>query len=305
MKKINNKEESKLMSKKILSTNKSKSLSTSKQRTVLQKSDNFPKNANEFKHIMDDITCGVSDIEYMLQLRRNKKIGKINKEIATNSPSFFDEDAQKYKKKYALKVDEKEFLKTNLGTFKYILSDRTNYAVNETQYKFELTLRSNSFFNPRKRSRNQQDNYIKNRIRWDPTTIPSSKSLFDTILPPVLDRSKELFKKYGNKIGRPTIRVQKEGFINGNKIKSRVYEYNKNLALRYPSEHYPSSQYQNDYGTTNIGNIRHLLDSDNKTMTSSWITYLRNAKKIKYSMEDTKRREKRLRDISLKKVYPK
>ena len=305
MKKINNKEESKLMSKKILSTNKSKSLSTSKQRTVLQKSDNFPKNANEFKHIMDDITCGVSDIEYMLQLRRNKKIGKINKEIATNSPSFFDEDAQKYKKKYALKVDEKEFLKTNLGTFKYILSDRTNYAVNETQYKFELTLRSNSFFNPRKRSRNQQDNYIKNRIRWDPTTIPSSKSLFDTILPPVLDRSKELFKKYGNKIGRPTVRVQKEGFINGNKIKGRVYEYNKNLALRYPSEHYPSSQYQNDYGTTNIGNIRHLLDSDNKTMTSSWITYLRNAKKIKYSMEDTKRREKRLRDISLKKVYPK
>ena len=305
MKKINNKEESKLTSKKILSTNKSKNLSTSKQRTILQKSDNFPKNANEFKHIMDDITCGVSDIEYMLQLRRNKKIGKINKEIATNSPSFFDEDAQKYKKKYALKVDEKEFLKTNLGTFKYILSDRTNYAVNETQYKFELTLRSNSFFNPRKRSRNQQDNYIKNRIRWDPTTIPSSKSLFDTILPPVLDRSKELFKKYGNKIGRPTVRVQKEGFINGNKIKSRVYEYNKNLALRYPSEHYPSSQYQNDYGTTNIGNIRHLLDSDNKTMTSSWITYLRNAKKIKYSMEDTKRREKRLRDISLKKVYPK
>ena len=305
MKKIINKEESKLMSKKILSTNKSKSLSTSKQRTILQKSDNFPKNANEFKHIMDDITCGVSDIEYMLQLRRNKKIGKINKEIATNSPSFFDEDAQKYKKKYALKVDEKEFLKTNLGTFKYILSDRTNYAVNETQYKFELTLRSNSFFNPRKRSRNQPDNYIKNRIRWDPTTIPSSKSLFDTILPPVLDRSKELFKKYGNKIGRPTVRVQKEGFINGNKIKSRVYEYNKNLALRYPSEHYPSSQYQNDYGTTNIGNIRHLLDSDNKTMTSSWITYLRNAKKIKYSMEDTKRREKRLRDISLKKVYPK
>ena len=305
MKKINNKEESKLISKKILSTNKSKNLSTSKQRTILQKSDNFPKNANEFKHIMDDITCGVSDIEYMLQLRRNKKIGKINKEIATNSPSFFDEDAQKYKKKYALKVDEKEFLKTNLGTFKYILSDRTNYAVNETQYKFELTLRSNSFFNPRKRSRNQQDNYIKNRIRWDPTTIPSSKSLFDTILPPVLDRSKELFKKYGNKIGRPTVRVQKEGFINGNKIKSRVYEYNKNLALRYPSEHYPSSQYQNDYGTTNIGNIRHLLDSDNKTMTSSWITYLRNAKKIKYSMEDTKRREKRLRDISLKKVYPK
>ena len=305
MKKNNNKEVLKSIGKKDLSNKKSKSFSNSKHENIQQKSYNFPKNANEFKHIMDDITCGVSDIEYMLQLRRNKKIGKINKEMTVISPSFFEVDAQKFKKKYALKMDEKEFLKTNLGTFKYILSDRSNYAINDTQYKFELTLRSNSFFNTKKKSRNFQGDYLKNKIRWDPTIIPSSKSLFDTILPPVLDRSKEIFKKFGNKIGRPIIRIQKDGFINGTKIKSRVYEYNKNLALRYPSEHFPSSQYQNDYGTNNIGNIRHLLDSDNKTMTSFWITYLRNAKKIKYSMEDTKRREKKLRDISLRKVYPK
>jgi hypothetical protein len=305
MKKNNKKEESKLSPKKESQPKKLTSLSTSKKGAIQQKSDKFPKNANEFKHIMDDITCGVSDIEYMLQLRRNKNIQSISKEIAANSPSFYDADSQKYKTRNNKKVEEKELLKTNLGTFKYILSDRTNYAINDTQYKYEITLRYSTLFNPRKISRNNNINNLKNKIQWDPTTIPKTKSLFDTILPPVLDRSKELFSKYGNKIGRPIIRVSKDGYINGAKVKGRVYDYNKNIALRYPSEHYPSSRYQNDYGIQNIGSIRHLLDYDNKTMTSFWSTYLRGMKKIKYTMEDTKKREKRLRDKSLEKNYPK
>ena len=305
MKKNNKKEESKLSPKKDSQPKKLKSLSTSKKGAIQQKSDKFPKNANEFKHIMDDITCGVSDIEYMLQLRRNKNIQNISKEISVNSPSFYDVDSQKYKTRNNKKIEEKELLKTNMGTFKYILSDRTNYAVNDTQYKFEITLRSNTLFNPKKISRNSNIINLRNKNYWDPTTIPKTKSLFDTILPPVLDRSKEIFSKYGNKIARPVIRVSKDGYINGTKIKGRVYDYNKNIALRYPSEHYPSSRYQNDYGIQNIGSIRHLLDSDNKTMTSFWSTYLRGMKKIKYTMEDTKKREKRLRDKSLEKNYPK
>ena len=305
MKKNKKKEESKLSPNKDLSPKNHQSLSTSIKGEIQQKSDKFPKNANEFKHIMDDITCGVSDIEYMLQLRRNKNIQNISKEISVNSPSFYDTDSRKFKTKNSKNVEEKELMKTNLGTFRYILSDRTNYAVNDTQYKFEITLRSNILFNPKKFSRNTNITNIKNKTGWDPTIIPRSKSLFDTILPPILDRSKDIFSKYGNKIGRPTIRVQKDGYINGTKVKSRVYEYNKNIALRYPSEHYPSSKYENNYGIQNIGSIRHLLDHDNKTMTSFWSTYLRGNKKIKYTMEDIKKREKKLRDRSLEKVYPK
>ena len=306
MKKNNKKEESKFSPKKDKSPKNIKVTSTPKLGTIQQKSDKFPKNANEFKHIMDDLTCGVSDIEYMLQLRRNKKIQNISKDLTANSPSFYDIDSQKYKTRYTKKIEEKELLKTNLGTFRYLLSDRTNYAVNDTQYKFEITLRSNTLLNPKKYSRNNNNvNILKNKTRWDPAIIPRAKSLFDTILPPVLDKSKEIFSKYGNKIGRPTIQVQKDGYINGTKIRSRIFEYNKNIALRYPSEHYPSSKYENDYGTKNIGTIRHLLDYDNKTMTSFWSTYLRGMKKIKYSMEDTKKREKRLRDRNSEKYYPK
>ena len=79
---------------------------------------------------MDDLSCGVSDIEYMLQLRRNKKIEKVNKDITANSPSFYDDDYKKYKTKHIKKLDEKELMKTNMGTFKYIFSDRKKYVIN-------------------------------------------------------------------------------------------------------------------------------------------------------------------------------
>ena len=291
---------------------KNNSINIKKIQTITKKgahpqiSDKFPKNVNEFKHIEDDITCGVSDIEYMLQLRRHNKIPTISKDIANNSPSFYDVDSKKFKNKNKIKLDEKEFMKTNIGTFRYIFSDRTNYAINDTQYKFEVTLRGNSLYNQKKSSRNYNNlNDLKNKIKWDPTLIPRTKSLFDTMLPPILSRSKEIFSKFGDKIGRPVINIKKDGYISGTKVKSRVYEYNKNVALRYPSEHFPSSKYQNDYGIQNIGSIRHLLDCDNRTMTSFWSTYLRGKKKIKFTAEETKKREKRLRDRSLEKNYPK
>lgn len=280
---------------------KNDSNKNSKKSIFEHKSTKFPKNVNDYKHIIDDLSSGVSNIEYILQLRRNKDIQNISKEITGNSPSFYDTDSKKYKTRYSKKLDEKEFLKTNLGTFGYILSDKTKYAINETQYKFETTLRTNSF-NTQRFSRNYSH---KMPLRWDNTIIPKSRNLFNNILPPVLDRSKEIFNKYGKQIGRPIITIYKDGYINGKKIKSRIFDYNKNIALRYPSEHYPSSKYKNEYGIQNINSIRHLLDYDNKTMTSFWSTNLRDIKKVKYSIDEIKKREKRLRDNISQKVYPK
>ena len=211
---------------------KKDSINKSKKLIFDHKSTKFPKNVNEFKHIMDDLSSGVSNIEYVLQLRRNKDMQNISKEITGNSPSFYDTDSKKYKTRYTKKLDEKEFLKTNLGIFGYMLSDKANYAINETQYKFETTLRTN-LFNTQKFSRNVSQ---KTPTRWDNTIIPRSRNLFNNILPPVLDRSKEIFNKYGKQIGRPIITVYKDGYINGKKIKSRVFDYNKNIALRYPSK---------------------------------------------------------------------
>ena len=46
----------------------------------------FPKNVNQFRHILEDIKCCGADIEFMLQLRRYKQIK--NLESALNTPLF-------------------------------------------------------------------------------------------------------------------------------------------------------------------------------------------------------------------------
>ena len=37
----------------------------------------------------------------------------------------------------------------------------------------------------------------------------------------------------------------------------------------------PNSRYDNDYEVGNLGEISHLLKSDNRTMTNNWYSYLR------------------------------
>ena len=263
-----------------------------------QDPDKFPKNVNEFRHIMDDVNCR-ADIEFMLDLRRPRKFLSKDKSSTLGEPQFYQEDLNKYRNKTMKKPDEKRLLQTNIGIFRQIFSNRAKVAINNTTYRYEIGLRTE----PNKISKSigkkeVEDKKVapKQKIPWNSTTIPVEKSLFDTLLPPILQPSKEVFSKMENRISRPIIRIKKDGFIEGRKILGRIFDYNKTLAKRYPSEHFPSSKYINDYGTQNINVIRHLLADDNRTMTSNWSTYLRGEKKKKFLQEDTKKREKRLRD---------
>lgn len=308
---MENKEKTKKEEKKISPLKKVKdklikiNRSHKKLKSILQRSDVFPKNANEFKHIMDDITCGVPDIEYMLMLRRPKKYRKIEKTVSSNSPSFYDEDFKKFKKKMAKDPVDKALLQTNMGNFRQIFSDRAKYAINDTQFKFEVQLRNNTRYISR--NGNQQGNNLSNiKFHWAPTVLPRSRSLFDTMLPPLLNRSREIFQKLDDKIGRPLMAVKKEGMVNGIKVKSRVFEYNKNLALRYPSEHFPSSRYTNNYGIQNFGSFSHLVSVDSKPMQLSWSTFLRGDKSTRLPPAEIKKREKKLKEKNNDKIiFPK
>ena len=264
-----------------------------------QNPDKFPKNVNEFRHIMDDVTCCRADIEFMLELRRHKKIQSIEKSVASTEPPFYQDDLTKYRNRFVKKSEEKRLLQTNIGTFRQLFSDRTKYAINDPTYRYEVCLRTEPNLVTKSTGKSKEESKnVKKKVPWNSTICPKEKSLFDTLLPPVLQPSRELFAKYENKIGRPVVQIKKDGFINGEKVKSRIFDYNSFLASRFPAEHYPSSKYSNDYGVQNVNAIRHLLNSDNRTMTSYWSTYLRGDKKKKFLPEETKRREKRLRDRS-------
>ena len=272
--------------------------------------DTFPKNANEFRHIIEDLKCCKADVEFMLELRRHKKAK--NSPISGNEPSFYREDLTKYRTKAIYKPEEKEFLQTNLGRYKYILSDRSKYAINLPTFKYEVKLRADQNNNlaksldkiKLKENANEEEknknkkNLMINTKEWDSTTIPKSRSLLNTLLPPILSMSKEIFAKNEKRVGRPIIIKKKDGFINGEKVKSRIFDYNSSLALRYPSNHLPSWNYINDYGVGNLGEIKHLLKSDHMTLTNKWYSYLRGIKKKFLSPENIKNTEKKLRDKS-------
>ena len=274
--------------------------------------DHFPKNANEFRHIIEDLKCCKADVEFMLELRRNTK-GKNFHGITGTEPSFYRDDLTKYKTKSIYKPEEKKMLKTNLGRYKYIISDRAHYAINFPTFKYEVKLRTDQNDNVSKSldkiklKENNEENNEKNKNKknlkinikeWDSTTLPKSQSLFNTLLPPILTMSKDNFAKNEKRVGRPVIIKKKDGFINGVKVKSRIFDYNSTLALRYPSDHLPNWDYKNDYGVGNLGEISHLLKSDNMTLTNKWYSYLRGIKKKFLSPENIKSTEKRLREKS-------
>ena len=272
--------------------------------------DTFPKNANEFRHIIDDIKCCKADVEFMLELRHNKKF-KNSQQLTGSEPSFYREDLTKYRTRAIYKPEEKKMLQTNLGRYKYILSDRSKYAINFPTFKYEVKLRTEpnlaskslDRINPKDENEvnKNKKKLVINTKNWDSTILPKSRSLLNTLLPPILSMSKEVFAKNEKRVGRPIIIKNKEGFINGIKVKSRIYDYNQTLALRYPSNHLPNWNYINDYGVSNLGEISHLLKSDQMTLTNRWYSYLRGIKKKAFSPENIKNTEKRLRDNSNKK----
>ena len=69
--------------------------------------DHFPKNANEFRHIIEDLKCCKADVEFMLELRRNKKIKNLQGTTGAE-PSFYGEDLNKYKLRANYKPEEKK-----------------------------------------------------------------------------------------------------------------------------------------------------------------------------------------------------
>ena len=60
-------------------------------------------------------------------------------------------------------------------------------------------------------------NLVINIRNWDSTIIPRNRNLFNTLLPPILPQSKEVFSRNENRVGRHLIIKKKDGIIEGKK----------------------------------------------------------------------------------------
>ena len=237
---------------------------------------NVPKNVNEYRHIIEIRSTQGSDVEYMLGLRHYNKINRIEKNISTNAPSFYERDLEKYRKKNILKYFDRQLLKTNIATFEHILDHPAGLPANNIIFRYETTIRNEK----EDEKKNNKNKRFFNPNPWNSTSFPHTKNLFDTFLPPILPNSKNIFDKIKDRCGRPIIQINGKYDLNGEKLRQRKFELSNNVTLRSPSDHLPSSRYNNDFGTRNMGEISYLLNYDNINSTSLWGTNLRDYKKV-------------------------
>ncbi len=251
--------------------------SNSKKNNILKNFGfNVPKNVNEYRHIIEIRSTQGSDVEYMLGLRHYNKINRIEKNISTNAPSFYERDLEKYRKKNILKYFDRQLLKTNIATFEHILDHPAGLPANNIIFRYETTIRNEK----EDEKKNNKNKRFFNPNPWNSTSFPHTKNLFDTFLPPILPNSKNIFDKIKDRCGRPIIQINGKYDLNGEKLRQRKFELSNNVTLRSPSEHLPSSRYNNDFGTRNMGEISYLLNYDNINSTSLWGTNLRDYKKV-------------------------
>jgi len=164
----------------------------------------IPKNVNQYSHLIDCYYITGSDIEYMLALRHYDKLGPVSKDLSPNSPSFYDTDLEKYKKRIELSKDEKMKLKTNLAVYEHVIDHKAGQPANRSILDFETLLRKN------------EKGVIKKNINplpWNSTTFPKTRNLFDPFLPPILEQSKNNLEKNKDKIARKIIQINTVRFI--------------------------------------------------------------------------------------------
>ena len=236
---------SKTIKNQILNYNPSKTQSTKYIKEVI-----YPKNINEYKHLLNNHMFTQGDLDWTLDLRNEKKTFNIRKEISVNPPSFYDEDLDNFKKKKKIIINEPFLHNENPFQLNHLVHDNCN-TINASQINFESTLRKIN--KPIKGVK-----IVKHNQSWKnlPYTPLSNISYF---LPPVSSKSKEHMDRINKFIVREYEHVnEKTKFENDNIIRKTVRP-NKKFLPGWLGEHLEREKYNLKYKTKNINSIRHIL----------------------------------------------
>jgi hypothetical protein len=106
---------------------------------MVQKKVTYPKNINEYRHIIDTHKVKDSDLEWVLHLRQPRTSGGIRKTMGFQPPSFYNSDYQNYINKKKNDPNTKYNI-SNLATIEHLLKKRTGYSPDQTQMNFEINV---------------------------------------------------------------------------------------------------------------------------------------------------------------------
>ena len=263
----------------------------------------YPKNVNDYAHIIKKNDCHPSDVEFLLLLRTFNKPKKTSENLT--APNYYEEDLEKYRKRHKKTELDKTYMRTNYSTYSQLFHDRSKLAINDSQYKYEVSLRIPSNFNRKKASNStgskkedKKDVSFPHKSPWNPTQFYRGKNLFGSLLPPVLQMSKNNLSKIQNYLPHPVKQINRSSTLNNDSIHQRIFEYNNDIILRYPSEINITPKYTNLYGVKNFNLFRHVNDKKNtETTYTKWVTSLRPDKYIKYTINQIRKQESKVKKM--------
>ena len=209
----------------------------------------YPKNINEYKHLLTNYMFTQGDLDWTLDLRNEKKIDKITKDITLSPPSFYDKDLENFKKKKKIILNEPFLHFENPFQLNHLVHDNCN-TINSSQINFESTLRRNK---PVKGAK-----IIKHSETWKNLAYSPISNL-SYFLPPVTSKSKEHIQKINKYIVREYEHVNEKTKYENDNIIRKTVRPNKKFALGWLGEHLEREKYNQKYKTKNVNSIRHIL----------------------------------------------
>lgn len=173
---------------------KSKALQAPKKKKLV-----FPKNINEYRHIIDTFHVLDSELLWALELRtyKDKVDYKGLKNTHIKQPTFYDTDLDKYKNKTQTEMNAKKkdifTRKGNSTNYNHLLNHRIGASPNNGQACFETTLRNFK----------ADPGFKESETKWRPVSNRLKSTLFSEYLPPMRYDSKQNLKKIKDLTTRP------------------------------------------------------------------------------------------------------
>lgn len=168
--------------------NKTPSPQDKNKKTDKKLKDSFPKNINEYRHIIDTFKVNDKELEWVLELRAHKSSNYIGeKNLTAHGPNFSSDIDYNYVKKNNWDSTYRG-LSTDL---EHLMRKRIGEQANKSQLDFEITLREHKDY----------QNTFKGPDWKVPKKLP--KDHIESFLPPVTKLARKIFDKNQNVIPRP------------------------------------------------------------------------------------------------------
>ncbi len=219
----------------------------------------YPKNINEYVHLLKNHAFTQGDLDWTLELRDDKKKWKISKEISFNPPTFYENDFENFARKTRVPTAPEPFLHYDNPFKLNHLVQKNCFIINSSQINYESTLRK---YKPSKGVK-----LVKHNEQWKNLAY-SPKALSTNFLPPLREKSKENLQRINKYVVRDFEHFNEKMQYENDKIIRKTVRPNKKFAADWLGEHLEREKYNLKYKTKNINSIRHILCNHGNSLSN-------------------------------------